>query len=313
VQLALKTEPRLAATLLLLVAPLFFSSNLIIGRGAVGAVEPATLAFWRWLLAFVILLPFTATALIRHKAALHALGWKIWFAGFLGMVVCGVGIYIALKHTTATNATLIYTTSPVIIIALEAVFRGIRPSVRQLLGMVLAFAGVAIIVLRGDVDRLIAFRFNIGDLGVALGAVAWAIYSVMIKREEFSRLPTLVSFTAIAGAGAILLAPMMVFEAIQTGHVPSSTEAWISIFGVALISSVLAFSSFQYGIKIMGPTVASAFMYLLPVYGVGMAVLFLDEQIEPYHGAGFACVALGLILTTFKGFRAGQSTRSPAE
>jgi drug/metabolite transporter (DMT)-like permease len=299
----LPLEPRAVATLLLLVAPLFFSSNLVIGRGAIGAVEPAALAFWRWFLAFVILLPFTAAGLWHHRMALIALGWRLWFAGLLGMVICGVGIYMALNHTTATNATLIYTTSPVIIIALEALFRGIRPTIRQLFGMGLAFTGVAIIVLRGDVDRLMALEFNVGDLGIALGAIAWAIYSVMLRRDEFSRLPTLVSFAAIAATGAILLVPMMLFEAIQTGQFPQGRQAWASIFGVALISSVLAFSCFQYGIKIMGPSVASAFMYLLPVYGVGLAVVFLDERLEPYHWAGFACVAAGLILSTFTGFR----------
>ncbi|MEM8878848.1 MAG: DMT family transporter [Pseudomonadota bacterium] len=299
-------EPRVVAALLLLVAPLFFSSNLIIGRAAADTVEPAALAFWRWFLAFLILLPFTAFALRRHWPDIIALGWRLWFAGCLGMVICGVGIYVALDHTTATNGTLIYTTSPVIIVALEALFRGVQPTKRQLFGMLLAFTGVAIIVLRGDVNRLIEFRFNIGDLGIALGAIAWAIYSVLLRRDEFARLPTLVSFAAIAGAGAILLAPMMVAEAVTAQRIPDTTEAWGSIIGVALISSVLAFSCFQYGIKILGPSVASAFMYLLPVYGVGLAVVFLNEQIETYHWAGFACVAAGLVLSTF---RAGKPAR----
>ena len=299
-------EPRVVAALLLLVAPLFFSSNLIIGRAAADTVEPAALAFWRWFLAFLILLPFTFFALRRHWLEVVALGWRLWLAGFLGMVICGVGIYIALDHTTATNATLIYTTSPVIIVALEALFRGVQPARRQLFGMLLAFCGVAIIVLRGDIDRLIEFQFNIGDLGIALGAVAWAVYSVMLRREEFARLPTLVSFAAIAAAGTMMLAPMMAAEAIHTRHLPDTPEAWLSILGVALISSVLAFSCFQYGIKILGPSVASAFMYLLPVYGVGLAVVFLNERIEGYHGAGFACVAAGLVLSTF---RAGKPMR----
>ena len=279
-------------------APLFFCSNLIIGRAANEAVLPNTLAFWRWLIAFAILLPFALPGMKRHFAVLRAHAGELFLLGFLAMVLCGSLIYLSLHHTTATNATLIYTSSPVLIVLLEWAFRGIRPSARQAIGIAFAFAGVAIILMKGDLQRLLSFQFNLGDIGVAIGAVAWACYSVLLKRSHFRSLPTIALFCAIACTGWILLLPLMVWELVAFDAFPRSADAWWSIMGVALIASVLAFSAFQYGIKILGPSVAGIFMYLLPIYGVSLAIVFLGEQLHSFHIAGFVCVAIGVALAT---------------
>ena len=106
--------------LALLFMPLFFSTNIIFGRAATASVEPWTLAFIRWTLAFLILLPFTWAGLKRHKKLLMS-EWKtIGVLGILGMWICGALVYYALHHTTATNATLIYTSAPVLILLLIA-------------------------------------------------------------------------------------------------------------------------------------------------------------------------------------------------
>ena len=141
-----------------------------------------------------------------------------------------------------------------------------------------------------------------GGLGllaiVAIGAVAWACYSVLLKRSHFRSLPTIALFCAIACTGWILLLPLMVWELVAFDAFPRSADAWWSIMGVALIASVLAFSAFQYGIKILGPSVAGIFMYLLPIYGVSLAIVFLGEQLHSFHIAGFVCVAIGVALAT---------------
>ena len=289
---------RMRAYAVMVFAPLFFCSNLIIGRAANEAVLPNTLAFWRWFIAFAILLPFALPGIRRHFTALRTHAGELFLLGFLGMVVCGSLIYVSLHHTTATNATLIYTSSPVLIVLLEWLFRGIRPSLRQTIGIALAFAGVAIIIMKGDLQRLLSFQFNFGDIGVAIGALAWACYSVLLKRAHFRALPTIALFCAIAFAGWVLLLPFMVWELVQFDAFPRSANAWWSILGVALIASVLAFSTFQYGVKILGPSVAGIFMYLLPIYGVSLAVIFLGEQLQTFHLAGFLCVAAGVALAT---------------
>ncbi len=282
----------------LVLMPLFFSSNLIIGRAAVAGVEPWTLAFWRWFLAFLILLPVAWPGLKSHRAALLRHWREILGLGFLGMWICGGIVYISLKHTTATNGVLLYTSSPVFILLLEMAFRGHRTTLRQVAGIAMAFFGVATIILRGDLARLAAFDFNIGDVGIAAAAFSWAIYSVVLKRAALTSLPTVVLFAAIALAGWLVLLPMTAWEIFVLGHFPTGVNAWASIFGLAFVSSVLAFSAYQYGVKTVGPTVTGIFLYLLPAYGVVMAVLFLGEELRAFHAAGFVLVTAGVILAT---------------
>ncbi|MFN0263774.1 DMT family transporter [Tepidamorphus sp. 3E244] len=284
--------------LALTISPLFFSTNLIIGRAATGAVEPATLAFWRWAIAFAILLPFALRGLRANWPALKQSAAEIFAMAFLAIVICGALIYLSLRYTTATNATLIYTTSPVLIVLLEWAFRGIRPKLRQMAGIALAFAGVAVIIFKGDMARLATFEFNGGDIGVALSALAWALYSVILRRKHFRALPTITLFCAIAGAGIILMFPLMLWETVTLGAFPRSPTAWFSILGVALLASVLAFSTFQYGVKTLGPSIAGVFMYLLPVFGIAQAIVFLGETLKGFHLAGIAGVAAGVLLAT---------------
>ncbi|MCZ0734967.1 DMT family transporter [Phreatobacter sp. AB_2022a] len=294
---ASRTEAR-NAYLLLLVMPLFFSSNIVIARGIGDAVPPFTLALLRWALAVAILLPFAWSPLIRHRPVLKSSWRRILLLGFLGMWICGALVYIALAATTATNGTLIYTTSPVIVLLIETVVLRKPLSPLRLAGVVLALAGVAVIVLKGDVGALLGLRFNPGDLGIAAAATAWAVYSVVLRDRSLATMPTLSLFAAIAMAGVVTLLPFSLWEAWHGPVLPATLPVWTAVLALALFSAVGAFSLYQYGVKVVGPAITSCFLYLLPLYGVGMSVLFLGESLHAYHFAGMALVLVGLVAAT---------------
>jgi drug/metabolite transporter (DMT)-like permease len=283
---------------LMIMMPLFFSSNLIIGRAAIAEVEPWTLAFFRWFGAAVILLPFVLGPLIRHRRALLSNWGQISWLAILGMWICGALVYLALRYTTATNATLIYTSSPALILILEWLFRGRRIGLRQIFGAVIAFVGVAVIVLKGDLSRLTGLQFNPGDLIIAFCALSWALYSVVLKRPSLQSLPSMTLFTAIVIAGALTLAPFAAWESLVLAAFPASRSAWLSIAGLALVSSVFSFASYQYGVRRFGPSVTGMLLYLLPVYGVGLAIIFLGERFQGFHAAGLGLILPGIILAT---------------
>lgn len=286
------------AYLLLLAMPLFFSSNLVIARGMGDAVPPFTLALLRWAAAVAILAPFVLSGLRQNASRLVADWRRIMLLGFLGMWICGAGVYWALGLTTATNGTLIYTTSPVLVLLIERFLFGKPLSLARLAGVVLAIAGVAVIVLKGDLSALLRLDFNLGDLGIAAAALAWAAYSLVLRNDRLGRVPTLPLFAAIAMAGVLTLAPFSAVELALVGGWPMSLRLWGGIAALALFSAVGAFSLYQYGVKVVGPAVTSCFLYLLPVYGVGMSALFLGEALQGHHLVGMALVLIGLIAAT---------------
>src|SRR5690606_26735379 len=179
---------------LLALMPLFFASNLVIGRASTELVEPWTLAFWRWALAALILLPFAWTGIAENWSRFRAVAREIVMLGVLGMLICGGLVYVSLHATIATNATLLYTSSTLFIVLLDAAyFRHPLTPVRAA-GLVIGFLGVATIVLRGELARLVTLDLNWGDLGIAVCALSWAVYSVMLKADSLRRLPTLPLF-----------------------------------------------------------------------------------------------------------------------
>lgn len=291
-----------AAFGLLMLAPLFMASNVVFGRAAVEVMPPVALAFWRWLTAFFILLPIAGPGLWRHRRVLMA-GWKrLLLLGSLGMGVCGAFVYIGLQTTTATNGGLIYAISPILIILLAAIVahEGLRWN--QIVGVAVALSGVVVILTRGHPEALLQFRFTVGDLWILGSAGSWAVYTVIL-RASFKNLPTLVLFAAIILAGVISLAPFAVWEGTSGSPVILSRAVLISVAGIALFSSVLAFACFQKGVATVGSGRAGPFMYLMPIYSALLAMSLLGESFEAFHAIGLGLILPGVAVASLVGRR----------
>lgn len=285
--------------IVMLLTPLMFSSNLIFGRGLVGEVPPFTLACIRWFCVSLLLAPFIWAERHNIKTLLNTNTPLMFLMGFLGMWICGGLVYLSLNYTTATNGTLIYTTSPVFIMLIEWLVLGRIIIARQWVGAFIAFLGVAVIVTRGDWHIFTSLRFNIGDLMILAAAISWAIYSVLGRKPQFMVISTFANLGLIALFGALTLLPMALWE-WHNATTPIITQTALpGLVGIVFISSILAFGGFQYGVRKLGTVTAGFCMYLLPPYGVGLAVFILDEQLYHFHIAGIALVMTGIVLATW--------------
>ncbi|MCB5202020.1 DMT family transporter [Neorhizobium sp. T786] len=289
---------RPADWLIFFLVPVFFSTNMIFGRGIIGEVAPYTTAFLRWSGSSLLVLPFiyadrrAVTAFVRHH-------FWLWLAlGGLGMGICGGFVYWSLTYTTAANGTLIYTTSSLFIILFQWMFSGRSIGARELTGMALAFAGVVTIVLRGDLSALLDLNFNVGDFGILVAAVSFAIYSILLKRPALQKLKPLSLFGILAISGALVLLPPTVFEFVNDGALPASASAWWKIAGMITLASLAAFYCFQQTVRVFGPTQAGVTLYLMPPVAIVMAIVFLGESFEPYHAVGILLVLGGVLLAT---------------
>lgn len=291
--------PRALPYAVMLATPLFFSTNIIFGRFVADDTAPFVLAFVRWFAVAMILMPF---ALVRRGAAVRAVladHWRLLLTlGVLGMGISGGVVYLGLGMTTATNATLIYSTAPILIILLERAFRGRRIGWREAIGIMLGFAGVAAIVLRGDLTTLARLSFNPGDLLIAAASLSWAGYSILYRTEGLQRLDNMSLFALVATFGALINLPLAFADLIGGHGLPATRNAWLATGGIVVISSLMAFSGFQYGVRALGASIAGMFMYLMTPYGVLLAIVFLGERLEPFHIAGIVLVMAGVSIAT---------------
>ena len=166
--------------LLLTLTVLSWSGNMVIGRGIRGDIPPLTLAFWRWVIAFLLVLPL-ALPHLKTQWPLLKKGWKpLLVLGLLGVGGYNTFAYLALQHTSATNATLLNSFIPIATIAISWAFLGKHLRRPEAIGVLISLCGALTIVSRGDLGVLANFNLNLGDIWMLIAVLDWAIYTVAL-------------------------------------------------------------------------------------------------------------------------------------
>ena len=281
---------------LLFLTMLFWSGNAVIGRGIVGTVPPVGLGFWRWTVALAVLLPFGFSHL---WAARHSLlkAWPVIMAlSVLGITVFNTLYYLALTSTTAINATLVSSTAPAVIPLVAWIAYRERFSRRQALGLVIAAVGVAVVVLRGDIQAAKELRVNDGDLLILLAVFVWAVYSILLRRLPAGLHP-LALLTATFSIGLMFLLPLYLWELGTGAEIRMVPQSFLAIAYTGIFPS-LAFLFWNQAVAAVGSSTAGLFLYLMPVITSLLSVTFLGEVIHPYHLIGAVLVISGIHVAT---------------
>lgn len=283
--------------LLAALAPLFWSSNFILGRALNQTIPPIALSFWRWAVALLIVLPF-ALPRLRDQWGLVCRHWAVLaLLAVLGVTNFNTFVYLGLQSTTATNAVLMVSTTPVLIVLLSFLLLRQRVSARQAAGILLSLAGVAVIIVRGDPQALAALRLNGGDLWV-LGAVAsWALYSVCLRWRPAGLDP--LAFLAVTMViGLIPLLPLYQWELGRGLSFAVNAVSLGAIGYVALFPSVLAYVLWNRAVAELGANRTGQLLHLMPAFGAVLAMPVLGERMQGFHLAGIGLIAAGIALAS---------------
>jgi drug/metabolite transporter (DMT)-like permease len=283
--------------LLLILAVLFWSGNFIVGRGIHNDIPPISLAFWRWAVALLIILPFSLKYIIHQKDLIRQ-NWKILtLLAILSVTNFSIFIYMALGSSTVTNTVLINSMIPIFIVLVSWMGFKERITLRQTVGIVVSLTGLMFIIASGNLSTLIAVRFSKGDIWTISAGMSWALYSVLLRKcpIEFNSRGFLATTIII---GIFFIIPFYIWE-ISSGKTLNITKASIgSIIYVALFASVLAYMFWNKAIQIIGANKTGIFIHLMPVFSIILAIIFLDEKLRGYHVKGSILIFFGIFLTT---------------
>ncbi len=281
--------------LLLFLTITFWSGNAIVGRAVSGHVPPVGLAFWRWTVAGLIVLAVAWPRLRTEWPVLRSHWPMVLLLSFLGITVFNTFLYIGLQHTQAINALLMQTAMPVMIILWTVVVFRERVRIRQAAGLLISLAGATTIISRGDPMVLVGLQWNVGDLWVLSAVACYAGYTALLRMRPQVSAPVFLAATFLAGA--VMLAPLYVWESVVQGRaMPWDTTAVAAIAYVAVFPSILAYACFNRGVALVGAPTAGQFLYLMPLVGGLMSVVFLNEALLWAHGLGLALILSGLWL-----------------
>jgi len=160
-----------------------------------------------------------------------------------------------------------------------------------------------LILGRGEPTQVFAQGMNRGDLIMVLAVLTWGLYSVLLRRWPVP-LPGFTLLAAMLLFGVPILLPFYLWEVGQGATMPLSAVSVGAVLYTAVMASLVAYSAWNNGVKVLGPGTASLFSYLMPVFASLFGVLLLGEQLHGYHLLGGSLTFAGLVLATWQGRKA---------
>jgi len=283
--------------LIMIIPPLLWAGNFVVGRAISSHGVPLRLSLWRWSLAALILSPFVLKPIWQQREIIKKHFWKIVILAFFSITAFNSLAYIAVQYTTATNATLLNSFIPIFIIIISTLFFKEKTSKKQIIGIFVSLIGVFVILTRLDKEVFAALTINKGDLWMLLAALDWAIYSVLLKHLRPKELRPLPFLGIMVFLGTIILIPILFWNPFEEQPIIWTNEMIKAVAYIAIFPSIISYLSWNYGIQKLGAAIGGQYIHLMPLFGTLMAVAFLGESIQLFHFVGAVFIAFGLWLS----------------
>ena len=292
----------LKAAIFLCFASLFWSGNFVIGRfsSLENIVSPLSLAFYRWVIAFLILTPFCFQKAVKELPLLKKQPGMIFLIILTGPTLFNTLVYLGLTATTVINSLLIISTTPMLIILLNKLLYKAQTNIFQMIGIFISLIGVCYVIAKGSFQNIFDSEFYFGDLFILLAVTSWALYSIFLKKNEtgvsgFSFLYLSFVFTVI------LLFPVYLYDIfIQDNFINIDQKTLLVIGYTGIFPSIISYMCWNTGVALIGPNKSGPFLHLMPIFGGILAFLVFRETLEIYHYAGILSVIIGIIIANKK-------------
>ena len=285
------------AYIMLTCATLFWAGNFIVGKYAfLTEIPPLSLVFYRWLLVWIILLPFTYKDIIKHKDIILNNLPLLFFLGLTSVGLFNSFTYLSLIYTQVINSSLFNTAIPAIIILLCFLFKVEKTNKFQLSGLFISVCGILAIITKLNLDILLSLNFNKGDLIMIGGALTWGIYSTLLKKKKFT-LPLLTLVHIVCTFGLVSVFPQFLYELWNGQVIKFDINLFYTLIFLALFPSIGSYYCWAGAVSIIGANRAGIFLSLIPLFSTIMAIALYNEKFQFFHFIGAILILAGLYLS----------------
>ena len=274
------------AAIYLVCATLFWAGNFIVGKTAsINEIPPISLNFYRWLVAWLILLPFTFRELIKKKNyILNNIGLFI-VLGITAVTIFNSALFYSLKFTQVISGVLMISTVPVMIIFISSLLKIEKTNFFQIIGVGLSLTGVLFIITKADIGLLKNLDFNRGDLIMIIAMLSWATYSALLKKKKYE-LSQISLLQVVISFGVIFLIPLYFIDMNMGNSIKLEKPFFLTLAYVVLFPGLASFFFWIKGVALIGANRSGVFLHLMPIFGAVMAMIIFDEKFMFYHLLG---------------------------
>ncbi len=259
-------------------------------------LPPFSAAFLRFLTASLLLLLLCLHRYRRLRIPSARQFRLLLLLAFSGIFLFNLFYFSGLRHVSASRGSVIMALSPGVVALGSSLFFAQKLTVKTVLGLLLALAGTIWVITAGRPGTLLTGAVGTGELYLAGSMFCWAVYSLAGK-AVMKELPPLLAISYSCWMGTLALAVAACWEGGLAGWRGYSPFSWLGVLYLGALGTVAAFLLYYQGIQRIGPTRASAFINLVPVFAISLGVLLLGEPVYPALLAGTATVIAGISLT----------------
>lgn len=266
----------------------FVSSKVLLSAG----LMPADIFFFRFLLAYL------GMSIVSHRRK-WAKNWRhelmLLAVGVLGGSLYFLSENMALLYSTASNVAILVGSTPLVTALLLSLFyKEERMRGRQIVGSLIAFLGMALVILNG---QLVLHLNPRGDL-LALGAsLTWGFYSLVMKKLS-PHYDALFITRKVFAYGVLTIIPYFIF--VQPMHLEadilSETKVWGNLLYLALVASMLCYFGWNWALSKLGTVRTTNIVYLQSFFTMIISYIVLHERITWMAIAGSVVLILGMVL-----------------
>lgn len=288
-------QRRITAMIGATVSVVAWGASFVATKIALRYIAPTTLVWLRFSLGVLIL---GAAAAARSQFSLPAKKDLAYFSslGFLGIALHQWLQSTGLVTAEAATSSWLVSTAPVFMAILGWLFLREKLNAGQILGIVLAAVGVALIVTHGKLATLLGG--NLGETGnilMLISAVNWAVFSAYSRRGLKTHPATQMMFFVMAFGWLLLSVPFFLTRGYT--DIPNlAGEGWLAVLFLGIFCSGLAYIFWYDALKILPVAHTGAFLYIEPLVTVIFAALILAEPLLPSVLGGGACILMGVWL-----------------
>lgn len=297
------SKKRLTAYLLLTLTAAIWGVAAPLIKVTVAILPPFAFLFWRFLLTSLIFLPFFFWRVKKEKETLISL-LPLIPLGFLGVPATLVFVFLGFERTSAMDGVVIAALAPIFIVIAGVLFLKEKVTPREKIGLIFAVAGTIVIIAQPLLENgLFASQNLTGNILILISNFIWTAY-VILSKEEFKRHSPFVITAVSFFVGLVTIFPLTLLE--QQENIFNFQSLVIeggAFWGLAymtLLSSVVAYFTFQWGLSLIEASEATLFAYLQPIFAAPLAILWLGEKISSPFLLGATIITLGVILTEYR-------------
>ena len=284
---ARKAAAPAAGLALAALATLVWSGSFVTSRGLHDSVPPVQHAFWRWVVALLAVAPFGARRAWRQRTLIRRHARHVLLASLLGVATYNTLVNQAGLTTPAATMGLIMAAAPVLMAVFERL-GGVRLGARRTTGLLIACAGVALLVGGGA-------RLTSGSLWMIAAACCFAGYSALLRRKPAELDGTGFLFTTFL-TGTVLLLPVQTVSVAVQGSFHPTPATVLPLLYVGVASSAVAFFAWNKAIALIGATRAGLVYHLQPVCVALLSWALLGETTGPPQLLSMALILGGVVL-----------------